>query len=305
MGKIIINLLLLCSTLSSCCQEALFHAHNQTPTSGVLDTYSGAEMAFSVRKVRTAYAGSCMRVRRSTDNAETDIGFTAAGDLDEGALTTFAGAASAFVTTWYDQSGNGKNATQTTAANQPRIVNAGTVDKKGGRPALYFNRTASNFLTTPAVTSQVGTTGVSVFQAVHILGTDGNVDRQGVFYNSFFEIGRISTVSWGFQAVPNYTAVVTTSPSQASYVTSIASLTANTSYVTYGNWAGNVTPVRGSRNGTDLTSSASSGSNMRTGITSMAYYTGYSFEAIIYLNSTHHGNRAALMSNINSYYTIY
>jgi hypothetical protein len=37
-------------------------------------------------------------------------------------------ASSGSVTTLYDQSGNGNNATQTTAANQPRTVNSGTLD---------------------------------------------------------------------------------------------------------------------------------------------------------------------------------
>lgn len=92
-----------------------------------LDAVSGAARAYSTRRVRTAYAGPCMRVRRSSDNAEQDIGFTAAGDLDTVALLAFTGAASGFVTTWYDQSLNARHATQTTAGLQPRIVNAGTV----------------------------------------------------------------------------------------------------------------------------------------------------------------------------------
>jgi hypothetical protein len=47
---------------------------------------------------------------------------------------------SAYVTTWYDQSGNGLNATQTTAGNQPRIVNARVVDvDASGKPTLYFD----------------------------------------------------------------------------------------------------------------------------------------------------------------------
>lgn len=47
--------------------------------------------------------------------------------------------ASAFVTTWYDQSGNGRNVTQATAASQPRIVNGGAVEKINGIPSARFN----------------------------------------------------------------------------------------------------------------------------------------------------------------------
>ena len=44
-----------------------------------------------------------------------------------------------FVTTWYDQSGNGRNATQTTAGNQPRIVNSGALEALNGKPEIRFD----------------------------------------------------------------------------------------------------------------------------------------------------------------------
>jgi hypothetical protein len=77
-------------------------------------------------------------VRRSSDNLERDIYGTFRGDLDLAALTSFVGANSGFVTTWYDQSGTGRHATQATAASQPRIVNAGAVETVNGKPAVYF-----------------------------------------------------------------------------------------------------------------------------------------------------------------------
>jgi hypothetical protein len=49
---------------------------------------------------------------------------------------------SGFVETWYDQSGNSKNATQGTAANQPKIVDAGALVNNGGKPALRFDGTS-------------------------------------------------------------------------------------------------------------------------------------------------------------------
>lgn len=112
--------------------------HCQTPRRP-LDAVTGAAAAYGLRLLRTAYAGPAIRVRRSSDNAESDIGFTAAGDLDTVALLAFTGAGSGFVTVWYDQSGNARNAVQATAANQPRIVNAGVVDTMGGRPTLRFD----------------------------------------------------------------------------------------------------------------------------------------------------------------------
>jgi hypothetical protein len=81
-------------------------------------------------------ASLACRVRRSSDNAELNIGFTASGDLNTAALLAHVGSGSGFVTTWYDQSGNGRNATQTTAGSQPRIVNAGVLETQNGKPAL-------------------------------------------------------------------------------------------------------------------------------------------------------------------------
>jgi hypothetical protein len=109
------------------------------PFVGVLDTYTGASVAYSVRLLKSDYTGSAIRVRRSSDNTEQDIGFTALGNLNESALTTFVGAGNGFVTTWYDQSGNGRNATQSTATNQPQIVSSGVVNKVNSKPSLLFD----------------------------------------------------------------------------------------------------------------------------------------------------------------------
>lgn len=106
----------------------------------ILNKWTDAAAAYSTRKLRYLYAGSAIKVRRSSDNAEMDIGFVA-GLLDEATLTKFAGAGDAFVTTWYDQSGNGRNAVQATAASQPPIVAAGVLIKEGSIPALNFDGT--------------------------------------------------------------------------------------------------------------------------------------------------------------------
>jgi hypothetical protein len=46
-----------------------------------------------------------------------------------------------FVETWYDQSGNGRNATQATAAQQPElVVNGGIAKNSGGLPSPRFSR---------------------------------------------------------------------------------------------------------------------------------------------------------------------
>jgi hypothetical protein len=108
------------------------------PFVGLLDSYPNASAAYSVRKLRSAYSGSAIRVRRSSDNAEQDIGFSG-GNLDTTALTTFCSGTNGFVTTWYDQSGNGNDATQTTAASQPQIVSSGSILTENTKPSIRFN----------------------------------------------------------------------------------------------------------------------------------------------------------------------
>lgn len=102
-------------------------------TAGLAGTWSVA------RRLLTSYEGALIRVRRSNDNAEQDIGFTPAGELDAAALASFVGSNSAFVRTVYDQSGNARNFAQTTAANQPRIVNAGVLETNEGKPTALFD----------------------------------------------------------------------------------------------------------------------------------------------------------------------
>lgn len=98
--------------------------------------------AWGTKLIYPGYTGALIRVRRSNDNAEQDInasGTALNSGLDESSLTTFTGANSGFIVKWYDQSGNALDATQSTAANQPRIVNAGTVDSAGSKTAPLWD----------------------------------------------------------------------------------------------------------------------------------------------------------------------
>jgi hypothetical protein len=134
---------------------------------GLLDTYSGAAAAYSLRKLRAGYTGSAIEVRR-TNNDVADIGFTSTGELDTAALLAFTGTGAlnnGFVTNWYDQSGNGYNATQTTAIFQPQIVTSGSVILDNGKPAVKFDgaddrldSTLIEFITLSSVQSIVSAT---------------------------------------------------------------------------------------------------------------------------------------------------
>lgn len=108
----------------------------------ILDRVRNAAAAYSLRKLRTAYQGSCIKVRRSSDDAEMDIGFTG-NVLDTTTLLSFCGGGSGFVTTWYEQSGNDRDVTQSVTTSQPRIVNNGTLDVVNGKPCLVVGTGAT------------------------------------------------------------------------------------------------------------------------------------------------------------------
>jgi hypothetical protein len=164
-------LTILFSFIVFCSDAQIFRANAYyTPLSQplLLDVYTGAAAAYSLRKLRTSYTGAAIRVRRSSDNTEQDIGFVGV-DLDTVSLKNFVGANSGFVTTWYDQSGNARNAIQNTAANQPRVVNAGNVERQNGKPSVFLDGTDRMTLTDFALPTS------SIFSAAITTGTSPSV----------------------------------------------------------------------------------------------------------------------------------
>lgn len=108
-----------------------------------LDDAPSAVLGFSIARVlKSDYIGSpLIRVRRSSDDAEQDIGSVVSGRrrvLDTASLESFAGMGDAFITTVYEQSGHAAavDYAQTTAALQPQIVASGTTITKDGKVAM-------------------------------------------------------------------------------------------------------------------------------------------------------------------------
>ncbi|MDB5156436.1 MAG: hypothetical protein JWR50_1143 [Mucilaginibacter sp.] len=101
-----------------------------------LSSGTPATAAYSLRKLSSTYAGGAVQVRRSSDNATQDIGFASGGGLDIASLNAFVGGNNGYVSIWYDQSGNGYNATSTQS---PLIVNAGTLNTSNGLPSILIN----------------------------------------------------------------------------------------------------------------------------------------------------------------------
>ena len=162
----------------------------------LLDVYPNAAVAYSLRLLRSTYTGNAIRVRRTSDNTEQNIGFVL-GDLDTTSLLAFCGGTNGFVTTWYDQSGNANNVTQTTAANQAQIVNAGSVILKNSKPTMLFDGVDDSFLSTVAVdplfitaVNSPNTTGLYKT----IMGADASdVTAAGAIYFQYANLTRTAT----------------------------------------------------------------------------------------------------------------
>jgi hypothetical protein len=186
---------------SAYCQDATDPTPTITGTSGgtfsaaplftgLLDTYTGSAAAYSLRRLSSTYTGSSIRVRRNSDNNEQDIGFVN-NALDTSSIITFCSGTIGYITTWYDQSGNNRNAQQTSASRQPTIYDGSAVITLNSNPAFNINENTSNMnLNYPSLTGSNSYTVSSVFSAE-------NVTR----YTKLISIGPDSTTSGVWYAV--------------------------------------------------------------------------------------------------------
>jgi hypothetical protein len=126
---------------------------------------ASAVLAYSVARVMNPdYSGNLIRVRRSSDNAEADIG-AASGVLDETALLAHCGAGDGFVVKVYEQSGHASAVDwgQATAGLQPKIVNSGAVVKVDGYPAFNVSSATIHMAAETWATRPNDATSVSVW----------------------------------------------------------------------------------------------------------------------------------------------
>lgn len=120
-----------------------------------------AVSAYSLRRLSKKYKGSVIRIARSSDNQEIDIGFDRMGNLDTGKILSFASTDTARITTQYDQTNNGLHLTQPNPSKQPTIATAGVVKIRNNRPAVYYYRN-SNMYTINFTAYQQGITFAGV-----------------------------------------------------------------------------------------------------------------------------------------------
>ena len=99
-----------------------------------LDYVSASAIAVGLRKLKSTYTGSAIRLRRDSDNAEADFGFVNT-ELNTTAITTWLNGANGYCVTLYDQSGSGNNMTPSSSIRQPLFVSNGLNNK----PILRFS----------------------------------------------------------------------------------------------------------------------------------------------------------------------
>jgi len=171
---------------------------------GAFDAFTLPWRAYSLRRLLSLYAGPLVRVRRSSDDTTTDIGFNLDGTLDTTSLLTFVGAGNGFVTRWYDQSGGGSHLEQGTLTAQPSIVTSGTVNLLDGMPAVTFDGT-SDWLTVASAglyaagAATMALVFASAPAAAAVVVSESNNSGGGANYRLL----RSSTAAWNVQATSN------------------------------------------------------------------------------------------------------
>jgi hypothetical protein len=264
---------------------------------GLLDTYTGAAAAYSAaRRLSSTYTGSLIRVRRSSDNTEQDIGYTAGNVLDESALTTFVGAGNGFVTKWYDQSGNARELIRTIAVDQPRIVLSGTIETDASKPAVNFDGYKPMLYATGVSYAAAAILGKVTTQNIInyvVGGVSGGTDN-GLYYNGTLGGGNIFGAFDGTNSV-------TSNIGDLNRILGWFNMKLSRMYV--------------SKNGGSLfdgtfSNSIIFGGNTLNGLggrdvgTDGLYFKGKIQEAVFW-SSEQSANESGIKSNINTFYSIY
>jgi SPP1 family predicted phage head-tail adaptor len=265
----------------------------------ILDLYPNASAAYSLRKLRTAYTGSAIRVRRSSDNTEQDIGFTG-NDLNTTALTTFVGSGNGFVTTWYDQSGNNINVTQTSAAAQPQIVNSGVLVTQNSKPSIYFDGVndvlngvaLSNYLTSSTFTN------ICVFNPIALTTNSATIEGNDVIWMD----GTNGYAGVNFKSTNLLFASLWDGNKREASV----SITANTQVLSFAKRAGTNISIS-KNNGVFSNAVAGNIQNISNNLTiaRSSVFSELMAQEIIFYKTDQTSNSNGINTNINTHYAIY
>jgi hypothetical protein len=254
----------------------------------LLDAVPGAAAAYSLRQLSNAYTGPVVTVRRSSDNAEEDF---KASEIDDGTLTAFCGAGDGLVKTWFDQSGSGNDASQGTAAAQPKIVDSGTLVTEGGKAALDFDGTDDWFAVSLSSLSPWSVFAVQARDAVGDYGISlarSDASPGPYAFTQFLSGGNFARSREGFISVTDSTA-------QQSLLVTISGAGGISELAAYKDGAIMPSTSTASATAIDFSSVARLGSN---------YHKGTLQELLLY-NSDQTENRQRIESDINRHFGIF
>lgn len=263
---------------------------------GLLDTYTGATVAYSVRRLNSAYTGALIRVRRSSDNAETDVNPDASNTISltstvsaGGTFGTWIGSDSGYIAKWYDQSGNANDAVRPTAAPQPRIVNAGSleVDPNNGIVAIRFDGTDDSLAMTPISVTQ------NYYQ--HFVF---NRASSGIHSNALSGGSTPYPFLW-FNNNTTYSGTTTTTAHDTTQTQ-----TGDFIQTTLRDSSNNVKFWENGTAKTTKTNTGTTGSYNSLGNRGGNYHNGY-MQELIYWNSDQEANQSGIESNANSYFSVF
>jgi hypothetical protein len=264
----------------------------------VLDLISViVSVAYGLRRLSRFWTGAAIRVMRTSDDAELDIGFIGE-DLDVVTLLAFVGLANGEIVIWYDQSGNGRHAVST-AGRRPRIVNAGVLDIANGKPAVRFNGSNTFFSGVSLPLSQLTLISVlnDVTQAPTIrysIGTGSGSPGRGIFSSFTGFVPPTPNASLGY--IPDAGAPVVQTgflPTIGqSYVVSLTTTATESSI-----WANGGNNGTGGKITLNQLFIGQRGDNLW-------YYDGYNSETIVFPSALSTADRQLLERNQGLYYKI-
>jgi len=258
------------------------------PNTTLLDYYTGSAAAYSLRSLSTSTT-NVVKVRRSGDDAELD--FTAS-EVSGGTLAAWVvaggGTEDGFVTTWYDQSGNANNATQATAANQPKIVSSGTLVTENGKATLDFDGN-NDFLQLSSTINNGGTETITLVSNSNSTSVSRGILRFGT--NTYYRIadarGNVD-YSYGFPAS------LFSFPSNTSQKLLLAISNNNVKSLYQNGVASADNTITDTQTATSINRISSS---------SLAY--DGNLQEIVLYPSDQSANRTGIEANINAHYNIY
>lgn len=267
----------------------------------IVDVYSPIG-AWATSKISST-ATNCLRVRRSSDNAEQDIGFVG-NDLDTASLTAFVGANDGYVTKFYNQGTGGAtyDVLQTTTGSQPRLVSGGVIDTdpNTGAIATYSTSGTKHFATSSTLSiddcSMISVARpITTSTCATICAGEGATGKRRSLAQ--FTSGTLQMFASGYSAN-----------------LSLGSVSATNTYLSHGTFDNVNNVIYGSLNGSTTSGSITLNTPVAKKITLLStsedgdasgeYFEGHFTMAMIW-NTQNESNMANVVADINNLYSIY